>query len=250
MENGNQTLHHNSIPPYISNPSSERPPQHLAQHSSTMAPIRVAIIGLNSRSSPTFAVGEWGVQHFKALRASPNYEVVAVCNSTVESSQKAIAFHELDANKVKAYGSASDVGTDPNVDLVVVAISSSKHLSVAKPVIEAGKDIYVEFPMAATFEDCEELAALAKEKGVKTMVGSQAHSDTALAKLRELLVNNEIGDIVDTSLIATSPLDVSQGWLDSAAGLLDIDNYLSRVTLVLGHSKNPRPQQTSPKLTR
>lgn len=210
-----------------------------------MAPIRVAIVGLNSRNSPNFAVGEWGVQHFKALSAISKYEIVAVCNSSVESAQKAIAFHNLDANKVKAYGSASDVAADSNVDLVVVAISSQKHLSVAKPVIEAGKDIYVEFPMAATAEDCETLAALAKEKGVKTIVGSQAHSDVAFTKLRELLANNEIGKVVDTSLIATSPLDVSQGWVDSAPGLLDIDNYLSRVVIVLGHSKKIVPSDIS-----
>src|SRR5687768_9487116 len=120
-----------------------------------MAPIRVGIIGLAAKDSPMFAAGEWGVQHFKALRELPSYEIVAVCNSSAESAQKSIAFHKLDPATVKAYGSPEDIAADPNVDLVVVAVATKYHLQLIKPAIQAGKDVCVEFPLAPSVADCE-----------------------------------------------------------------------------------------------
>jgi predicted dehydrogenase len=198
-----------------------------------MAPIRVGIIGLASKDSPQFANGEWGVKHFKALQHLPAYEVVAVCNSTLESSTRSIAFHKLDPSVVRAYGSPKDLAADPNVDLVVVTVSAKYHLDLAKPAIEAGKDVYVEFPLAPSVAEAEELYELAKKKGVKTIAGTQAVSEPVMVKLRELI--SEIGEVVNTVMVGASPLDVSMGWPEDAAGLLELNHEVSRIVIVLGH---------------
>ncbi|KAI6782821.1 uncharacterized protein J7T54_000964 [Emericellopsis cladophorae] len=199
-----------------------------------MGPIRVGIIGVAGQSSAQYTPGEWGVHHLRAVLANTRYELTAICNSTVESASRSIAFHQLDANKVRAYGSVADLAADPQVDLVVVAVDASKHVQLAQPVIEAGKDVYVEFPLAPNLKECEQLTQLAKDVGVKSIAGTQAHSDPALAKLR-YLVENEIGKIVSTVLVGTSPIDSSAGWPASAATFLSVDGYASRIRIVNGH---------------
>lgn len=200
-----------------------------------MAPIRVGIIGLTAKDSGNFVPGEWGVHHFKAIQQLPEYELVAICNTSVESANKAIAFHKLDPATVKAYGSAKDLAADPNVDLVTVTVDVKHHMNLTKPALEAGKNVYVEFPIAPTAAECEELAEIARAKGVKVVVGTQACSDPVIMKLRSILP--EIGDVVSTTLLGSSPIDVSQGWPEFAEPFLDVHSRISRVTIVLGHRK-------------
>jgi predicted dehydrogenase len=61
-----------------------------------MAPIRVGFLGLSKDS--------WGsIAHLPYLKSSPNYEIVAVCNSSVKSSSEAIKNFGLNES-TKAYG--------------------------------------------------------------------------------------------------------------------------------------------------
>lgn len=203
-----------------------------------MSPIRVGLIGLASKVSEGYTPGEWGVNHLKALGASPYYQLVAVCNSSVESAAKAIEFHGLEKSTVKAYGSPQDLAADKNVDMVVVSVSVEKHVALATPSIEAGKDIFIEYPVAPTIQECEALYLLAEKCGVKTMTGTQAYSDPAIAKLRELVETKTIGDIVSTVLVAASPIDVSQGWPDAASMFLDLNGGANRIQIVAGHRKS------------
>jgi predicted dehydrogenase len=61
-----------------------------------MAPIRVGFLGLSKDS--------WGsIAHLPYLKSSPSYEIVAVCNSSVKSSNEAIKNFGLNES-TKAYG--------------------------------------------------------------------------------------------------------------------------------------------------
>ena len=61
-----------------------------------MPPIRVGIIGLSATSS-------WAVHaHLPALQNSADkYQLTAVCNSSLASSQASIKSHNLDPNTTK-----------------------------------------------------------------------------------------------------------------------------------------------------
>lgn len=61
-----------------------------------MAPIRVGFLGLSKSGWAPNA-------HLPYLKASPNYEIVALCNSTLESAQEAIKLYKFPST-VKAYG--------------------------------------------------------------------------------------------------------------------------------------------------
>lgn len=159
-----------------------------------MAPIRVGIIGLSATSS-------WAVQaHLPYLQKSPKYEIVGVCNSSVESSEAAIKAHSL-SDTAKAYGSVADLSANPDVDLVVCTVRVDRHYECLKPAIAAGKDCFVEWPLASNLEQATELLHLAEAKGVKTMVGLQGQVGPVVKRVKELVVDEQaLGRVLSSSI--------------------------------------------------
>ena len=202
-----------------------------------MSPIRVGLIGLSTASN-AMAPGAWAcLAHLPLLSTSPNYEIVALANSTVQSAQASIAHHRLGSH-VKAYGNPSDLAQDPNVDLVVVSVKVQNHYDLTKPALLAGKDVFVEWPLAVTVGQAEELTKLAEAKGVKTIVGLQARADPLVLKVRELLESGSIGKIIST--IATGTLiNIKPGeWPANADYYLDINSGGNSLTISFGHCKS------------
>lgn len=69
-----------------------------------MAPIRVGLIGLSGAPPDAYEGTSWTPSaHLPYLKASPDYEIVALLNSSVESAKSAIARYELPST-TKAYG--------------------------------------------------------------------------------------------------------------------------------------------------
>lgn len=204
-----------------------------------MAPIRVGIIGLGPISSPGYKPGEWGIQHMSAILKSPHYELVAVSNSTIESAERSIKSHKLPST-VKAYGSAKDIASDPNVDLVTIAVRISHHYELVKEVLQQKKKVLIEFPATPNVGQTEELAAIAKSHGIETIIGAQGRADPAIRKLKELVDTKAIGDIVYSSFSGQLVMVVDDGWAQSQTGFLDLNAGISRINIALGHREiNP-----------
>lgn len=126
----------------------------------------VGVIGLSVSGWASF-------RHAEALSnpiVREHLRLVAVATSNPHSAIKA-----GEKYGVTAYGEDGAVKLikDPTVDLVVVAVKLPLHASIIERVIEEGKDLFVEWPFAATLEDAEKFAALSKVKGIRTMIGLQ-----------------------------------------------------------------------------
>jgi predicted dehydrogenase len=204
------------------------------------SPIRVGILGLG-RGEGSLVPGLWAVTaHLPFLASSSAYKIVAVCNSTVESAQASIDAREL-GQDVKAYGTPEDIANDPNVDLIVVCVQVAKHYALAKPALLAGKDVFVEWPLGATTAEAEELSQIAKTKGVKTAVGLQAIADPVVAKLKELVQNEDIGKIL-SSTVECSFSGIPIGMFPAGAEwYLDINSGGNSFTIYFGHCKSSCP---------
>src|ERR1700752_3434581 len=126
--------------------------------------IRLGFIGATVRAT-------WAAQsHFPALLASPDVEMTAVCTTrseTAEAARKAfgakLAFHDFRA-----------MAASKEIDAVAVVVRVPSHYEPTKAAIEAGKHVYTEWPLGRTTAEAEDLTALAKTKGVHTVVGLQS----------------------------------------------------------------------------
>lgn len=88
-----------------------------------------------------------------------------------------------------------DVLKDPAVDAVVLATPAERHYDMALAAIEAGKDVFVEKPLALEWQDGVELVEAARVHKRILMVGHLLHYHPAVIKLHELIRTGALGRI-------------------------------------------------------
>jgi len=81
------------------------------------------------------------------------------------------------------------------VDGVVIATPAETHFDLTRDSLEAGKDVFVEKPLALTYEQGEQLVRLAEERGRMLMVGHVLEYHPAIARLHELVQDGALGKI-------------------------------------------------------
>lgn len=106
---------------------------------------------------------------------------------------------------VATYADPSAIASDSNVDIVAVSVNVPEHFDLTKPALEAGKDVFVEWPLARNLSEAEELTQLAKKRGVKTMIGLQARQNPSILKAKEIVESGKLGKIL-TSTLSLVPL--------------------------------------------
>jgi predicted dehydrogenase len=81
------------------------------------------------------------------------------------------------------------------LDAVVIATAVRLHFQMAKASLLAGKHTFIEKPMAASAQECEELVAIAREKGLVLMTGHTFLYSPAVRKIKEIVDSGDIGEI-------------------------------------------------------
>jgi predicted dehydrogenase len=155
--------------------------------------IRVGIVG----ATVTTGGSGWGANaHVPALQALPGYELKAVCTAH-EATAKASA-EEFGAEL--AFHDMNEMVAHPDVDLITVVVRVPLHKQLVMPAIKAKKPVCCEWPLGADLADAKEMADSAKAAGLRTLVGLQAQSSPAVMYARDLVANDEIGEIVTANL--------------------------------------------------
>lgn len=52
----------------------------------------------------------------------------------------------------------------------MVSVNIRSHYALAKPALQAGKDVFMEWPVGVDLREAEELTQMARDKSVKTIV--------------------------------------------------------------------------------
>ncbi len=85
--------------------------------------------------------------------------------------------------------------TVDEIDAVVLATPAVQHASMAEQALLAGKDIFVEKPLALSYQDGERIVQLAERLNKILLVGHLLEYHPAILKLRELIDTGELGEI-------------------------------------------------------
>jgi predicted dehydrogenase len=148
--------------------------------------LRLGFVGANVRSN-------WASQsHFPALLASSDVEITAVCTTRRESAEEA---HEAFGARL-AFDDYRAMVASPEIDAVAVVVKVPEHDGPTRAAIEAGKHVYTEWPLGRTTAEAEELAALARAKGVQTAVGLQSRVSPTLLYMKEQIEAGYVGEVL------------------------------------------------------
>ena len=185
--------------------------------------IRLGFVGANVNSV-------WSTQsHYPALLASPDVEFTAVCTSRPESAEEA----KKAFGARLAFNDFNEMAVSPDIDAVAVVVRVPLHYEPTKAAIEAGKHVYTEWPLGQNTTEAEELAALAKAKGVQTVVGLQSRVSPALIYIKELIETGYVGEVL--SCHVTTMRDGSLARAPGRTWNLDIDQGANTLTIANGH---------------
>ena len=187
--------------------------------------VRIGIIGANPSN------GWAGRAHMPGIKAGvPGIKLTGVSTTRQESADEA----KDKFGAEYAFDDHRKMLERDDLDIAAVVVKLPMHYELAKDIIESGKNVYVEWPLGTTTAQAEELAALAKEKGVRTVVGLQSRRSADALHIRKLIEDGYVGDVlsVDLTQFSTGALARPSGrlWMrDKAVGA----NVL---TITFGHA--------------
>lgn len=167
-------------------------------------------------------VGGWGKNHLKALariRRMGGIGKLVVCDADPAAENRL-----GENNDIQFTTDIQDVLSDDEIDAIDLSTPTSTHFDLGKQTLMAGKDAFIEKPLAYTTEQCDELIALAKENERILMTGHIFRYHPAIQMLVEEIGNGRFGEIrsIDIARLALSPPRREMGVLHSLA-IHDID---------------------------
>ncbi len=145
---------------------------------------------INSKAASVAVIGcgYWGknlVRNFNNLDS-----LAMVCDATPTGRAKATDL----APQVSVVTQVQDV-LESNVRGVAIATPAETHYDLVKQALLADKDVFVEKPLALTYEQGAKLVRLAKQRERILMVGHVLEYHPAVVRLLELVRNGELGKI-------------------------------------------------------
>jgi predicted dehydrogenase len=97
---------------------------------------------------------------------------------------------------VRVTSDAAALIADPAVDAVAIVTPVQQHFELAMLALRAGKHVLVEKPMASTSDQAARLIEEARLRRLVLMVDHTFVYTSAVSKLRDLVRNGELGDIL------------------------------------------------------
>jgi UDP-2-acetamido-3-amino-2,3-dideoxy-glucuronate N-acetyltransferase len=141
--------------------------------------VRIAVLGC----------GYWG--HNLVRNLADLGALAAVCD------ERPAALGEVRKRypSLPAVASADTLLADASIDGVVIATPARTHAALARRALEAGKDVFVEKPLALTVDEGQALVDLARDRGRVLMVGHLLAYHPAIVRLRQLVRDGALGKI-------------------------------------------------------
>jgi len=146
------------------------------------APIGIAVIG----------TGDWGANLVRNFAALPGATLVALCDSDPARLARTSAQYP----NARPLASVDEVAVADDVQAVVVSASAVSHYPLARRLLEAGKDVYVEKPLTLEVAHAEELCRLARTRGRILMVGHLLIFHPGVRYLKQAVADKTIGDLL------------------------------------------------------
>lgn len=109
-------------------------------------------------------VGYLGQHHTRVLSILEHAELVGVYDIDKDRAQEI-----ANRYRTKAYDTLENLLNE--VDAIVCAVPTESHYETGLKVIEKGKHLFMEKPIAKTYKEASELVKKANEKGIKLQVG-------------------------------------------------------------------------------
>ena len=143
---------------------------------------------MNNKKVAVIGAGNWGKNIIRTLDA------MGALHSVTDQSAALRQTVESHYSNVTVFDNIDALLQDSNCP-VVLATPVSTHFLLAKKLLEAGRDLLIEKPMAMNQQECVELNAIAKKNKCILMVGHLLIYQPAISFIKEYLTERRLGNI-------------------------------------------------------
>lgn len=137
-------------------------------------------------------------------------QVVAVMSRSEEKARGYAERHHVR----KWYTDAQKLIDDPDVNAVYIATPPSSHATFAIMAMHAGKPVYIEKPLAASYNDCIRINHVSEQTGIPCFVAYYRRYLPYFQKVKDIVKNGGIGNVINVQLrfsVPPSDLDFQPG---------------------------------------
>jgi myo-inositol 2-dehydrogenase/D-chiro-inositol 1-dehydrogenase len=154
--------------------------------------------------------GAWGRFHAEAIRKAPGAELAAIaCTSEATAGQAKERYPDA-----RLHLDWRELLADHSIDAVDIVVPNHLHAEIAIAALEAGKNVLLEKPMAATIADCDRIVEAVRRTGRVLSVGHEFRVSTQWGLIRDLIRQGELGEplYANVSLFRFPYRQGSGGW--------------------------------------
>ncbi|MBR1687052.1 MAG: Gfo/Idh/MocA family oxidoreductase [Prevotella sp.] len=109
----------------------------------------------------------------------------------------------------KWYTDAQELIDDPDVNAIYVATPPSSHATFAIMAMRAGKPVYVEKPLAASYEDCVRVNRISEQTGIPCFVAYYRRYLPYFLRVKDIIDSGQIGRVINVQVrLAVPPRDL------------------------------------------
>jgi len=170
--------------------------------------------------------GYWGPNIAKNIVASSKMNLYAICDHNPERLNKAQATYLGQTKYTLDYNELLD---NPEIDCIAVAVETEAHYRIAKDILYANKDLFIEKPFTDSVEQAVELAFIATERNCTIHIDHIMIFHRIIKKTKQLIDTGELGELIyiDSSRMNLGKIkpDVNAMW-DLAVHDLAVIDYL------------------------
>ena len=131
----------------------------------------------------------------------PGSRVVAVMSRNAQKARSYAERHDI----AKWYTDAQALVDDPNVNAVYIATPPSSHATYAIMAMRAGKPVYVEKPLAASYDDCARVNHVSQVTGVPCFVAYYRRYLPYFLEVKNMVESGRIGEVINVQIRFSVP---------------------------------------------
>lgn len=140
-----------------------------------------------------------------AFNEVPGSKVVAVMSRNEAKAKSYAKRHDIK----RWYTDPQQLIDDPEVTAVYIATPPSSHTTFAIMAMKAGKPVYIEKPLAASYEDCARINRISEITGVPCFVAYYRRYLPYFKKVKQIIDSGEIGTVTNVQIrFAVPPRDL------------------------------------------
>lgn len=136
-----------------------------------------------------------------AFNEVPGSHVEAVMSRTEEKARSYAERHHIK----KWYTDPQELINDPDINAIYIATPPSSHATFAIMAMRASKPVYVEKPLAASYEDCVRINRVSEQTGIPCFVAYYRRYLPYFQRVKDIINRGDIGNIINVQIRFSVP---------------------------------------------